>query len=198
MTKRIGFLGGTFDPPHLGHLVLAGAAIQSLELDQVWFVPAGRPPHKPNHKLSPARQRLTMVRRAVRGIPEFRVVTVEIDRRGPSYTVSTLEALRSRLPRADLWLLLGSDMLRDLPNWRRPTRVIELAGIGVMVRPGYSARWPRGLRGGRLRQIDAPKLEVSSTELRARVARGASIQFLVPEGVKAYIESQGLYRSRSR
>jgi nicotinate-nucleotide adenylyltransferase len=198
MTRRIGLLGGTFDPPHLGHLVLAEAAIQSLGLDQVWFVPAGRPPHKPTHRLSSARQRLAMVRRAVRGFQEFRVVAMEIDRRGPSYTVETLEVLQARSRRSDWWLLLGSDMLRDLPNWRRPARVVELAGIGVMARPGHSPSWPRRLRRGRLERIDAPMLEISSTELRARVSRNASIQFLVPEGVRAYIGSQGLYRSRHR
>jgi nicotinate-nucleotide adenylyltransferase len=198
MTKRIGVLGGTFDPPHVAHLVLAEAARESLDLDQVWFIPAGRPPHKRDQRLSPAKVRMGLLRRALVGIPGFRALPVEIDRRGPSYTVDTLEILHRRHPGVELWLLVGSDMLRDLPNWRRPRRVLELAGIAAMARPGSPVGWPSKLPRARYLRIDAPRLEISSTELRDRVARGASIRFLVPEAVERSIQRQRLYQPPGR
>jgi nicotinate-nucleotide adenylyltransferase len=193
MKRRIGVLGGTFDPPHIAHLVLAASACQDLDLDQVWFIPAGRPPHKRNHPVSPAKVRLELLRRALRGRPEFRAISLEIDRRGPSYTVDTLETLHGRFPATDWWLLVGSDMLRDLPNWRRPRRLLELVGIAAMARPGHPGRWPAQLPRRRYRKIDAPRLDLSSSELRERVARGASIRFLVPEAVESYILRHRLY-----
>lgn len=198
MTRRIGVLGGTFDPPHVAHLALAESARVSLELDQVWFIPAGRPPHKRDHPVSPARVRLALLKRALAGLSQFRVLPVEIRRRGPSYTVDTLEELCLRYPGVEWWLLIGSDMLRDLPNWRNPERVIELAGIAAMDRPGHAARWPARLPRRRFRRIDAPRLDISSSELRRRVQRGAPIRFLVPEAVETYIRRQRLYQGAGR
>ena len=192
--KRIGILGGSFDPPHLAHLVLAASAHRSLDLDQVWFVPAGRPPHKNSKNRTPPETRLKLVRMALRGIPEFRVSAVEVDRRGPSFTVDTMEHFVGRAARNEWWLLVGGDMLADLPNWRRPERLLELASVGVMVRPGHPVRWPRALPRARHARIDAPRLEVSSSEIRERVRRGASIRYLVPEPVERYIDRHGLYR----
>jgi nicotinate-nucleotide adenylyltransferase len=193
--KRVGLLGGTFDPPHLAHLAAAAAARHDLELDEVWFVPAARPPHKRSRRLSPARTRLALLRCALAGLAGFRILPLELGRRGPSYTVDTLEELRRRHPRHEWWLVVGADMLADLPNWRDPERVVELAGIAVVPRPGTPARRPRGLRAACVRIVDAPALEISSTDLRARVARGASIRFLVPAAVERYVRRHGLYRA---
>lgn len=195
--KRVGLLGGTFDPPHLAHLAAAAAARRDLELDEVWFVPAARPPHKRARRLSPAATRLALLRRALAGLSGFRVLPLELGRRGPSYTVDTLEQLRRRHPRHEWWLVVGADMLADLPNWRDPERVVQLAGIAAVPRPGTAARRPRGLPAARLRIVDAPALAISSTDLRGRVARGASIRFLVPEAVERYVLRQGLYRARN-
>jgi nicotinate-nucleotide adenylyltransferase len=198
MKRRIGVLGGTFDPPHVAHLALAESARACLELDQVWFIPAGRPPHKRDHPVSPARVRLSLLRRALTGLPEFRVLPLEIGRRGPSYTVDTLEELCRRHPSVEWWLLVGSDMLRDLPNWRDPERVTELAGIAAMARPGHPIRWPSQLPRRRYRRVDAPRLDISSSELRERVGRGVSIRFLVPDAVESYIRRQKLYVAAGR
>lgn len=194
--SRIGLFGGSFDPPHYAHLAAAAAARHDLALDEVWFVPAGRPPHKRQRGQSPPRVRLSLLQAALRGLEGFRAMSLEIERRGPSYTVDTLEHLSERYPRREWWLVLGTDMLADLPSWRRPARLLELAGVAVVPRPGHATRWPRGLARGRFQVIDAPALDLSSTDLRARIARGASIRFLAPEGVERLVARRGLYGAR--
>jgi nicotinate-nucleotide adenylyltransferase len=191
--NRIGLLGGTFDPPHVAHLVLAEVARRELSLDELWFVPARMPPHKPAARVSPPAVRLQLLRRALAGLDGFRIEPIELSRRGPSYTVDTLETLHARRPGVEWWLVLGADMLADLPRWRRPARVLELAGIAAAPRPGARMAWPRALPRARFQALDAPCLELSSSDLRARVARGASIRFLVPEGVERLVRARRLY-----
>lgn len=193
--RRIGILGGTFDPPHLAHLAAAAATRHDLDLSEVWFVPAGRPPHKRARQVSPGRVRQALLEAALRGQRGFRVVTDELRRRGPSYTVDTLERLGQQHPGVEWWLVVGTDMLADLPNWRRPERVLELAGIAAVPRPGHRARWPRGLERRRFHVIDMPELGISSTELRRRARRGASLAYLVPPAVEKLIHRLGLYGS---
>lgn len=193
--RRIGLLGGTFDPPHVAHLAAAAAARHDLDLSEVWFVPAGSPPHKRARVVSPKPVRLALLQAALRGRRGFRAVTAELSRRGPSYTVDTLERFRRAHPNVEWWLVVGTDMLADLPNWRRPERVLELAGIAAVPRPGHPARWPRGLARRSFRIIDMPALALSSTELRARVGRGASISDLVPAAVERLIRRLSLYGS---
>ena len=192
--RRIGLFGGTFDPPHLAHLAAAAGAARDLDLSEVWFVPAGSPPHKRRRRVSPKRVRLALLEAALQGQRGFRAVTHELRRRGPSYTVDTLERLRRAHPNVEWWLVVGTDMLADLPNWRRPERVLELAGIAAVPRPGRRARWPAGLARGRFRVIDLPALAISSTDLRARVARGAAIRYLVLPTVERLIGRLRLYR----
>ena len=191
--RRIGLLGGTFDPPHWAHLVLAESARSELDLDEVWFVPAGRPPHKRGRRISPAATRLRLLERALAGLDGFRVEPMETKRRGASYTVDTLEALRERHPRAEWWLLIGADMLNDLPRWRRPARVLELARLAVMARDGNGLRRPPGLGPRRLRILRPPRIDLSSTWIRRRVREGRSIRFLVPDAVERYIRAHRLY-----
>ena len=195
MIRRLGLFGGTFDPPHVGHLALAEWARDRLRLDLVLFVPAGRPPHKRRSVLSPAADRLAMTRLAVRGHPAFRVSTIETRRQGPSFTVDTLGWARARFPGAQVFLLVGADSLADLPHWHEPERIVRLARLAVAARPGRRHR-VRARFGARVVELDNPGLEVSSSAIRARARAGHSIRYLVPESVERYIRRHGLYRSK--
>jgi nicotinate-nucleotide adenylyltransferase len=191
---RLGVFGGTFDPPHAGHLALAEWAREALRLDRVLFVPAGAPPHKRREGLSPAAERLALTRLAVRGNPGFAVSSLEARRRGPSFTVETLRALRAAHPGARLVLLMGQDSLAEFETWREPDTIAALATLAVAVRPGA----PRPRTRRRVVWLDNPGLEVSSRALRARVRAGRSIRYLVPDAVARRIERRGLYRGARR
>jgi nicotinate-nucleotide adenylyltransferase len=193
--RRVGLFGGTFDPPHAGHLALAECARDRLRLDEVRFVPVGEPPHKQRRDLSPAANRLAMTRLAVRGVPRFEVSTIETRRRGPSFTVDTLRRLAAERPRAQLFLLIGADSLDDLARWRDPEEIRRLATLVVARRPGATSRPGRGRK---VTWLDCPEFDVSSSEIRRRVRTRRSIRFLVPEPVRAYIERHGLYRATGR
>jgi nicotinate-nucleotide adenylyltransferase len=192
--RRVGLFGGTFDPPHVGHLVLATHAKEQLGLDEVRFIPAGDPPHKQRRDLSPAADRLAMTRLAVRGEPGFEVSTIETRRAGPSFTVDTLRRVAATSPRARLYLLLGGDSLDDFAGWREPGTILRLATVVVAKRPG--ARGTR--RGRRIVHLDSPEIEVSSSVIRGRVRAGRSVRGMVPDAVLAYIRRRGLYRARAR
>ncbi|MER3416298.1 MAG: nicotinic acid mononucleotide adenylyltransferase [Gemmataceae bacterium] len=190
---RVGVFGGSFDPVHWAHLVIAEQAREQVALDRVLFVPAARPPHKQTQPLSTFAHRATMLRLAIAGHLAFEVSEVEKDRPGPSYTVATLEDLRRCHPEADLFLILGGDSLRDFPNWREPERIASMATLVAAPRPGYLVQsLPNWVR---LQEIQVPLLEISSTDIRKRVASGRSIRYLVPRAVECYIEAHGLYRN---
>lgn len=188
--RRIGVFGGTFDPPHLGHLALAEHARARLRLDLVLFVPARVPPHKRGRRRSSARVRVAMTRLAIRGRPGFRLSTLEVARRGPSFTVETLRVLRTRYPRARLYLLMGADSLADFRSWHEPDEIARLATLVVAVRPGHRRRPARGVR-----RLDNPPLAISSSAVRARARRGQALRGLVPDAVARYIGRHRLYRS---
>jgi nicotinate-nucleotide adenylyltransferase len=191
---KIGVFGGTFDPPHLGHLILAEAAREQLQLDRVIFIPAGDPWRKADRKVTPAFHRLEMTRLAAEGNPAFEVDDYEVIRDGPSYTVETLEILQDHLgPEVDLSLILGEDALADLPNWREPERLAELSTIAVANRRGVMMpRLP--FDTARVVAIVMPGIDISATELRDRASRGLSLRYLTPDVVVRYIEDQGLYK----
>jgi nicotinate-nucleotide adenylyltransferase len=191
--RRVGVFGGTFDPPHLGHLMLAETAREKLRLDRVVFMPAGTPPHKHRRDLSPAERRIDMTRLAVRGHPQFEVSTLEARRVGPSYTVDTLGALHRRAPDARLYLLMGGDSLDDFSTWHDPQRILELATLVAHPRPG--ARGARRSRAGVL-WLNGPELDVSSSMIRARLRAGASVRYLLPDAVERYARRHRLYRPR--
>jgi len=187
LKARVGVFGGTFDPVHVGHLAIALAALESVPLDRLLFVPVRRSPLKDRDPIASVSDRVAMLKAAVTNEPRFALSSVELEREGVSYTVDTLEALRSE---GDLFLVLGSDALADLERWRAPDRIRELATILVAARPG--APEPDPIHGARA--FDAPRLDISSRELRARAARGMSLRYLVPDAVWEHIKKRGLYR----
>jgi nicotinate-nucleotide adenylyltransferase len=201
--RRVGVFGGTFDPPHLGHLAIAERAREQLRLDLVLFVPSARPPHKRGRAVSDVQARIAMTRLAVRGHPAFRVSTLETRRAGPSYTVDTLRDLRRDLPGARFWLVLGEDGLEEFHAWHDPDGIRRLATLAVARRPpgrGGAARATgrrprRGADAPRVVWLDAPRLEVSSRAIRARLRAGGSARYLVPDAVLRYAARNGLYRS---
>lgn len=201
--RRLGILGGTFDPPHLGHLAVAEEAREVLGLERVLFVPAGRPWQKADRAVTPAALRLAMVERAVAGNPAFVVDRREVDRPGPTYTVDTLAELAAIEPAGtELWLILSAEALAGLATWREPGRVLELARLCVAPRgPGLDpAEAVAGLLAAfpaaadRFILLDRPRLAISSTEIRARVGAGRSIRYLVPDAVAELVTRYALYR----
>ena len=184
--RRLGVMGGTFDPIHLGHLVVASQAIYELELDLVLFIPAGKPWQRPEY--SPAEDRFTMTSLAAALHPGFAVSRMELDRQGPTYTADTLEALHKYYGDGlEVSLLLGSDAAAGLPTWDRTERVLELSRVVVAHRPGHSD--PAGVH-----VLHGPELAISASDIRARVRDGRPIDFLVPAEVVRYIAERGLYQ----
>jgi nicotinate-nucleotide adenylyltransferase len=191
---KIGVYGGTFDPPHVGHLILAEAAREQLKLDKVMFVPAGDPWRKADRKVTSAHHRLEMTRLAVEGNPAFEVEDYEVVREGPSYTVETLEILHDHLgDEAELYLILGEDALADVPHWHQPERLVELSTLAVANRRGVTMP-PLPFDRARVVPVLMPGIEISSTELRTRPSKGLSLRYQVPDAVLRYIEAHGLYR----
>jgi nicotinate-nucleotide adenylyltransferase len=195
---RIGILGGTFNPPHLGHLISAQEAYLQLGLDRVTLIPARIPPHKPVEDEPGAEHRLELCRLAIRGDERFQVSDLEIGRDGPSYTVDTLEALHSPSQDHELFLIVGGDVAAGLPNWHEPERVLSLATLAVARRRGTSRTAVdsalRTLRGAeRTCFFRMPGIAISSTMLRERARSGQPIRYYVPDAVEGYIKRHRLY-----
>lgn len=200
---RLGIFGGSFDPVHFGHLLLAECCREQQRLDEVWFLPAAAPPHKLGAILAPAKARMEMLELATSGNEAFRVSSLEIDRGGVSYTVETLRTISALQPQAELFLLMGADSLRDLPTWREPAEILALAIPIVVRRAGSPAPnfvpLTNLVSSTRLAiiessQVEMPLTELSSSELRQRAADGRSLRYRTPRGVEKYIETQRLYR----
>ena len=212
--RRIGLLGGTFDPPHNGHLAVAELALRAAPLDEVIFIPAGQPRLKPESPSATPEQRLAMVRRAIAGRPGFSAWDGECFRAGPTYTVDTLEQLAAeRGGGAELHFIMGGDVLANFGRWRAPERVLQLCRLLVIPRPGngpgggepdaaaglpdcFRRRFPEA--AGRVQFLPAAELQISATELRERAAAGQPLQPLLPPAVEEYIIQQGLYRLAGR
>ncbi|HEY0757549.1 MAG TPA: nicotinate-nucleotide adenylyltransferase [Ktedonobacteraceae bacterium] len=200
--ERIGILGGTFDPVHYAHLAIAAEVYHALKLTRVVFVPTGQPPHKMDYRITPMEQRVWMLEQAIAANPHFTLSLVDVQRAGPSYTVDTLRLLRAEWgPQAELFFVIGGDSLRDLPTWRDPAGVIAQATIVALMRPGYEemTRYKAELVGRlpgireRLITLEGPRMDISSTDLRQRVAEGRPIMYQTPEVVEQYILRSGLY-----
>jgi|SRR5579884_2686993 len=201
---RIGLFGGAFDPVHVGHLILAEQCREQGRLDQVWFLPSAHHPFKPD--LARYAQRVEMLRLAVAGNDAFRVEEIEKDLPAPGYTAETVTELRRRHPATEFWLLLGGDNLIDLPRWHEPARLVEQVGLLVLPRPDFALpaeddlrRTIPGLRPEtplRLAVVERPPLvSIASRDLRARVAAGRGIRYLVPRCVEVYIQQHRLYHA---
>jgi nicotinate-nucleotide adenylyltransferase len=200
--KRLGLLGGTFDPIHCGHLVIAEEARVRLDLAEVRFVPAGQPPHKRPDAVSPAADRLAMVRLAIAGNPAFTVSTLEIERAGPSYTVDTVrQVAQTEGPDVHLHFIVGGDALPDLLSWYAPDRLLDLCTLVVVRRPEVQPVDLRDLQERlpalekKLILLDGPQFAVSGTEIRQRMNTQLPIRYQVPEAVWAYVREHGLYRT---
>jgi len=199
--KRIGILGGTFNPIHLGHLLMAQDVMEQVNLDCVKFIPSAAPPHKTVNKLASGRDRLHMIKLAIRDDSGFEVDDLEIKRGGISYTVDTLTELRRRSPQADLYFIIGADSLRELHLWREVERLVTLCTFVTVPRPGFEPKPvidPRldASTRRRLRQhvLRGHSCDIASREIRARVASGRSIRYLVPDAVHQYIRRRRLYQ----
>jgi nicotinate-nucleotide adenylyltransferase len=201
--QRIGLFGGTFDPIHMGHLLIAEAAREQLRLDQVRFIPAATAPHKLEQQATDGKQRLEMIRLAIGGHPQFTSDDRELRRGGTSYTVDTLAEIKQELPEAELFFLIGSDSLDELHTWREPRRICELAFLAVIARGGHPAPDLLKLREflpesqhadltGHL--VTMPQMEISSRDIRKRLAQGHSVRYQLHPAVEAYIDAQQLYR----
>ena len=196
--NRLGILGGTFDPPHYGHLVLAENACVQLDLDRVLFVPAGQQPLKPNCSVTPSHHRVAMVEAAIADNGAFALSRVDVDRSGPHYTIEMLALLRQAYPAAELFFLMGGDSLAEFLNWRDPAGIVQQSRLAVMQRPGYGPdvevleQDVPGLRE-RLVWLDVPHLAIASSDLRRRVRQGLPLRYLTPPPVEAYIVEHNLY-----
>jgi nicotinate-nucleotide adenylyltransferase len=195
---RIGILGGAFNPPHTGHLVCAQEAFVQLELDRVLFVPVGQAPHRELAGDPGAEARLEMVELAIGDDERFAASRVELDREGPSYTSDTLRGLTEAAPDDELFLILGGDQAATLATWHEPDQVLSLATVAVVERSNWSRNaigikvgWLKGME--RVRYLDMPLMQISSSSIRRRIAEGRPVRYLVPDKVASYIESNGLY-----
>jgi nicotinate-nucleotide adenylyltransferase len=199
---RIGLFGGTFDPVHLGHLILAEQSREQASLDQVWFLPAARPPHKLDNELTPFAQRVEMLSLAIACHASFHIETIEKDRPGPSYTIETIRLLQDLHPNQDWHLLIGADTLADLPHWRQPIEILNQVKLLIMARPGSQidlaglrsslgmtdSNWPRH------QVIETPLIDIASSDLRHRASLGLSLRYFVPRAVETYILEKKLYK----
>lgn len=196
--KRTGLFGGTFDPVHIGHLIIAEVAFDALGLDSVEFLVAGDPPHKTDETVTPAALRIEMVRAAIADTPHFGINLVELERAGPSYTAETLRQLSAERDE-DWFFIVGGDSLRDFASWREPSEIVRLARLAVIDRPGSTYdldaldRSAPGI-GARIDFVDGPLIDISSTELRERVRIGRSIRFQTVESVRSLIDEKRMYR----
>ncbi len=191
---KLGIFGGTFNPPHMGHLVVAERVRADLQLSRVVFVPSFISPHKQDREIASGEERLMMLRLALGGDPRYEISDLEIRRGGVSYTVETLAEMDRVHPGDELFFLLGMDNLLEFDTWKDPQRIVELATIVVMARPGFARPEQPPIDGLNLMYCNVPEIAISSTEIRQRVRGGESIRFLLPEVVEEYIHGRGLYR----
>jgi nicotinate-nucleotide adenylyltransferase len=203
---RIGLFGGTFDPPHFGHLILAERCREEAKLDQVWFLPSYRPPHKDLQKITRFETRCDMTALAIAGQHAFRVEPIEKELPPPSYTAETLRELLLRHPHDEFALIVGGDSLRDLPGWYRPQDLLERAKLIAVPRPGtvvWSADQLASAIGVnaaevRLQIVECPQVDIASRDIRARVNEGKTIRYLLPRSIEEMIRERDLYRNESR
>lgn len=186
--NKVGIIGGTFDPPHIGHLLIANDVRQKLSLDEIWFMPNHIPPHKQNKSITPTPIRVEMIKAAVATNSSFRLETIELQREGPSYTYDTMMLLVKEYPNTRFYFIIGADMVEYLPKWHNIEKLLEIITFVGVKRPGYSfsSEYP-------VLEVETPQMDISSTLIRKRVQEGWTSQYLVPDQVKEIIEEKRLY-----
>ena len=199
--KQIGIMGGTFDPPHMGHLMIAESVRTALELEEIRFIPTGKVAYKDNTFSVSPQDRLEMVRLAIEGNPYFRIDATEVERQGTTYTFETMELLTKAEPDAAFTFIVGADSLDYMERWRYPERIFDCCRVAAVMRPGFSKAQMEEKRqeliqryDARIVLIEAPQISVSSTEIRRYLQKGDSVRYLIPACVEAYIKQRGLYR----
>ncbi|TGB04237.1 nicotinate-nucleotide adenylyltransferase [Halobacillus salinus] len=191
--KRIGILGGTFDPPHLGHLIMAECAYEGMELDEVWFLPSHIPPHKQKATVS-SEDRLAMVKKAIENNPHFSICDVELTRKGTSYTVDTMKLLKEEYQGHQFYFIIGGDMVEHLPKWNRIEELKEYVEFIGMQRPGF--QWEQD-QSDSVHEVNIPLIEISSSVIREKLAKQESVRYLTPDAVIDYIKEHQLYEPNS-
>ena len=198
ITERIGLYGGTFDPPHIGHLILAECAADALNLSQVLFIPAADPPHKRDKVVLDARHRVQMVEAAIEGNPRFKLSEIDLKRSGPHYSADMVRLMRDVYPTEELFFLMGGDSLADIPTWHTPAEIVRYATLAVFQRPNVTIDWPTLTLKvpeliGHVIFISAPEITIASTDIRQRVYTGRTLRYQIPDTVIAYIKQNHLY-----
>lgn len=188
--KKIGLLGGTFDPPHYGHLIIANEVLTQCELDEIWFIPAYVPPHKQNADVTELEHRVAMLELAIESHPYFQMCTIEIERKGPSYTYDTIKELKEKYPENKFFFIIGADMVQDLPNWNNIDKLVKITTFIGVNRPGFTldSKYKNVIKF-----IEIPFNAVSSTFLRERFQKKRSTRYYLPEKVRHYVEENQMY-----
>lgn len=186
--KKIGILGGTFDPPHNGHLIIANEVLSELQLDEIWFMPNQEPPHKKKSESVKNEDRLQMIKQAIAGNNAFRIETIELEREGPSYTVDTMKIINEQYPNHQFYFIIGADMIEYLPKWHNIDELVKLVQFVGVERPDYSHQTDYPVL-----YVDVPAIEVSSSMIRDRLKMGKTVRYLLPDSVIQYIEEKHLY-----
>ncbi|SFA69830.1 nicotinate-nucleotide adenylyltransferase [Lentibacillus halodurans] len=188
--KHVGILGGTFDPPHIGHLIIAEQTRVALKLDEVWFMPSHKPPHK-QKAVADASDRVAMTERAVAGNPHFKVDTIEVKRLGKSYTFDTMKLLNKDHPGTSFYFIIGADMVEYLPNWKDIDELVDIVTFVGVKRKGFELMSEYSVV-----EVDVPFVDISSTAIKRMLAHNQSIKYMVPESVEAYVKEKHLYEGR--
>ena len=191
--KKLGIFGGTFNPPHIAHLLAAEGVRDQLKLNKILFVPAAVPPHKQKENVIPAKHRLEMVKLAIRGNPFFELSDMELRRRGPSYTIDTVRELRHTNPHDDIFFIMGIDLLTDFDTWKEPDKILVECTLVAMNRPGFDLAVVDKELLARIELVNVPSVDISSTNIRRRVRSGRSIRYLVTPEVETYIRRNSIY-----
>lgn len=192
MGRKIGILGGTFDPPHLAHLMIAQESMDACNLNEVWFIPTSIPPHKKNEDMASAEERVEMTRLAINNRDPFKLCTIELDREGPSYTLDTINILKRKYPNDEFYFIIGSDMAVSLHTWNGIEELKKSVTFIVTTRPNYTVGSPFEEE---FIKVNVPEMELSSSDIRQRVSQKESIRYLMPEAVRMYVEEHRLYGS---
>jgi nicotinate-nucleotide adenylyltransferase len=190
---RIGILGGTFDPPHNGHIAIAKAALSECELQKVLFIPAKYPPHKPVDKVTPERDRVQMLELAIKDYSEFEMSDIELKREGPSYTIDTLQEIKKLYSGVEIIFIIGADNILEIESWYRPDEILQAATVVAFNRPGFDLR---GKYESKIKMLKMSPVDISSSEIRDKIRANESIKDLVPAAVREYIEKNSLYKNQ--